>query len=115
MYLMPNYVYPLRYENGILGTTSIGRWWNPIYSLNYQGSATQKTSRLFSDVTLKQNLDFITKGLSVQAKVSYNTTFAYNRLIQKDVACMYWERVLTLYGFLMMNGWRNLLYMVVRH
>ena len=91
MYLMPNYVYPLRYENGILGTTSIGRWWNPIYSLNYQGSATQKTSRLFSDVTLKQNLDFITKGLSVQAKVSYNTTFAYNRLIQKDVACMYWE------------------------
>lgn len=39
---MPNYVYPLRYENGILGTTSIGRWWNPIYSLNYQGSATQK-------------------------------------------------------------------------
>lgn len=91
MYLMPNYVYPVRYENGILGTTSIGRWWNPIYTMNYQGSATQKTNRLFSDVTLKQELDFITKGLSVQGKISYNTTFAYNRLIKKDVACMYME------------------------
>lgn len=91
MYLMPNYIYPVRYENGILGTTSIGRWWNPIYTLNYQGSATQKTSRLFSDIILKQNLEFITKGLSAQAKISYNTTFAYNRLIEKDVACMYWE------------------------
>lgn len=89
MYLTPNYVYPVRYENGILGTTPIGRWWNPVYNLNYQGSAKEKTSRLFTDVVLRQNLDFITKGLFVQGKVSYNSTFETQQLIEKDILAIY--------------------------
>lgn len=89
MYLTPNYVYPVRYENGILGTTPIGRWWNPVYNLNYQGSATEKTSRLFTDVVFKQELDFITKGLFVQGKVSYNSTFETQQLIEKDILAIY--------------------------
>ncbi len=89
MYLTPNYVFPIRYENGVLGTTPIGRWWNPIYNLNYQGSATEKTSRIFTDVVLKQELDFITKGLFVQGKVSYNSIFQTQQLITKDVLAIY--------------------------
>ena len=89
LYLTPNYVFPIRYENGVLGTTPIGRWWNPIYNLNYQGSATEKTSNLFTDFVLKQDLDFITKGLFVQGKVSYNTNFENQQLIEKDVLAIY--------------------------
>lgn len=89
LYLTPNYLFPVRYENGILGTTPIGRWWNPVYNLNYQGSATEKTSHLFADVAYKQKMDFITKGLSAQLKVSYNTTHVTQQLIEKDILAMY--------------------------
>ncbi len=89
LYLTPNYVFPVRYENGVLGTTPIGRWWNPVYNLNYQGSASEKTTRLFSDIILKQELDFITKGLSVQGKISYNSTYATQQLISKDILAIY--------------------------
>lgn len=89
LYLTPNYLFPVRYPNGVLGTTPIGRWWNPVYNLNHQGSATEETSRLFTDVVLRQELDFLTKGLSVQGKVSYNSTFVTQQLIKKDILAIY--------------------------
>ena len=89
MYLTPNYVFPVRYENGVLGTTPIGRWWNPVYNLNYQGSAVENTSRLFSDVVLRQSLDFLTKGLTVQGKISYNSIYGTQQLIDKDILAIY--------------------------
>lgn len=89
LYLTPNYLFPVRYENGVLGTSPIGRWWNPVYNLSYQGSANEKTSNIFSDIIFNQKLDLITKGLSFQAKVSYNTAYQTRQLIEKDILAMY--------------------------
>ena len=53
---------------------------NPYYQL-MKGSFSQLTdTKIFSDIILKQNLDFITKGLSVQAKVSLSTYYKYTTL-----------------------------------
>jgi TonB-linked SusC/RagA family outer membrane protein len=53
---------------------------NPYYQL-MKGSFVQQTdTKIFSDIIAKQNLDFITKGLSVQAKVSLSTYYKYNTL-----------------------------------
>ena len=48
---------------------------NP-YSALHQGKFNEYTSsKLFTDLILKQNLDMVTKGLSVQAKVSLSTYY----------------------------------------
>ena len=53
---------------------------NPYYQL-MKGSFNQLTdTKIFSDIIAKQNLDFITKGLSVQAKVSLSTYYKYSTL-----------------------------------
>ena len=53
---------------------------NPYYQL-MKGSFIQLTdTKIFSDIIGKQNLDFITKGLSVQAKVSLSTYYKYSTL-----------------------------------
>ena len=53
---------------------------NPYYQL-MKGSFIQLTdTKIFSDIIAKQNLDFITKGLSVQAKVSLSTYYKYSTL-----------------------------------
>lgn len=53
---------------------------NPYYQM-MRGRFIQLTdSKLFSDVILNQKLDFITKGLSVQGKVSLSTYYKYTTL-----------------------------------
>ena len=53
---------------------------NPYYQL-MKGSFIQLTdTKIFSDIIAKQNLDFITEGLSVQAKVSLSTYYKYSTL-----------------------------------
>lgn len=56
---------------------------NP-YSLLHQGKFSQKTSStIYSDLILKQNLDFITKGLSFNGKVSLSTYYQ-NETLKAD-------------------------------
>lgn len=53
---------------------------NPYYQL-MKGSFIQLTdTKIFSDIIGRQKLDFITKGLSVQAKVSLSTYYKYSTL-----------------------------------
>ena len=53
---------------------------NPYYQL-MKGSFIQLTdTKIFSDIIARQKLDFITKGLSVQAKVSLSTYYKYSTL-----------------------------------
>lgn len=53
---------------------------NPYYQL-MKGSFQQLTdTKLFTDIIAKQKLDFITKGLSVSAKVSLSTYYKYTTL-----------------------------------
>lgn len=52
------------------------------YNFNNTGTDITTRDRLNTDITLKQDLDFITKGLSFQTMVSYNTSSAYRRNIR---------------------------------
>lgn len=53
---------------------------NPYYQM-MKGSFNQYTDvKMFTDIQLKQNLDFITKGLSASAKFSLSTYYNYNTL-----------------------------------
>ena len=54
--------------------------YNPYYQI-MKGSFIQLTdTKLFSDIIANQKLDFITEGLSVQAKVSLSTYYKYSTL-----------------------------------
>ncbi|MDR1866607.1 MAG: TonB-dependent receptor [Bacteroidales bacterium] len=50
---------------------------NPYVATNYSGSRSTKRTDLNVTLRLKQELDFITKGLSVAGKVAYNHNMAY--------------------------------------
>ncbi|GAB3416547.1 SusC/RagA family TonB-linked outer membrane protein [Niabella aquatica] len=91
MYTVPNYVFPVRYPNGQWGNNPANRWDNLVFNLNQQGNGIEKLSQMFSDLILKQDLGFITAGLSLQGKLSYNSSIAYRRTITKNVISYYYN------------------------
>lgn len=52
---------------------------NPMVANNYSGQRTVKRTDLNATIQLKQKLDFVTKGLSANAKVAYTHNMAYAR------------------------------------
>ncbi|MGM9740705.1 MAG: SusC/RagA family TonB-linked outer membrane protein [Candidatus Cryptobacteroides sp.] len=64
--------FPVKYENGYWGDMESGMY-NVLANMYNQGERTVKTSQNWYDFTLKQKLDFITEGLSVSARFSYNS------------------------------------------
>lgn len=77
-------------ETGVrLGTTDLTNSENPYVANSFSGGRSNKISNINLSVTLKQDLSFITEGLSAKALVSYNTkshwlrTVSYNALSYK--------------------------------
>lgn len=68
----PTNLFPIKYSDGEWGADGQGAG-NIVAQMNSQGQRHYKSFQGFYDVILKQNLDMITKGLSVKATVSYNT------------------------------------------
>jgi TonB-linked SusC/RagA family outer membrane protein len=64
------------YEDGVPGTAD-GRFSaaNPWYDFNFTGMSTFPRTMINMDYTLTQELDFITKGLSIAGKLAYDNTF----------------------------------------
>ena len=58
---------------------------SPVLANNYSGQSSIKTTNLDATITLKQSLDFITKGLSINGKVAYTHRLAYSRDWALDV------------------------------
>jgi len=77
--MYPDTVYPD--ETGLrLATTMVSpNAENPLLANNYSGQRSIKRTDLNSTIGLKQDLSFITKGLSVNAKVAYSHNMAYER------------------------------------
>ncbi|NME71024.1 SusC/RagA family TonB-linked outer membrane protein [Flammeovirga aprica] len=78
-YKAPTYVFPIRYSDGNIGHDGGGS--NPYLLLNYSGAHRNRKNVQASDIQLKQELDFVTKGLSLTGKLSYNTAFDYKQNI----------------------------------
>ena len=70
-------------ETGMrLGTTDLTNAENPMIANSYSGSTTIKTSNINLSVRLKQDLSFITKGLSAKIQASYNNLSRWLRSIE---------------------------------
>ncbi|MFV0378651.1 MAG: SusC/RagA family TonB-linked outer membrane protein [Mangrovibacterium sp.] len=65
-------------------TTGIINANNPYNAINYSGYKQTKSTGLVTTFVLKQKLDFITKGLSVQGKVAFNHDEAYLKSYNLD-------------------------------
>lgn len=77
---VPDANYPGATGDRLLSESDDAATRNPYYQL-MRGYFTEQTSaKLFTDLIARQDLDFITKGLYVQAKVSLSTYYMYNTL-----------------------------------
>lgn len=84
MYRFSRNKYPIKYSDGYYGVANGGPGnQNPYQLLNDTGQRIYKYYQGFFDINLNQKLDFITKGLSFQAKLSYTTNSNTSSKIQK--------------------------------
>lgn len=67
-----------------LGTTAIQNSNNPYVANSFSGSRTNKVSNINLSLILKQDLSFITKGLSLKFQASYNNVTNWLKTISYD-------------------------------
>ncbi len=70
----PSAMMPI-YSDGTFGYDPINTSTNSVYMLATAGKNVQTTTRLNTDFTLEQNLDFVTKGLKAKASISWDNLF----------------------------------------
>ena len=76
--LFPTHLIPFTWSDGTASAVSSdaeGKY-NPYSMLNYSGYTKNWTASMQTKATLKQKLDFITRGLSVQGSVSFDADFS---------------------------------------
>ncbi len=76
LYGTPSNAFPILNANGSYGGSSLFRS-NPKAMLESRGNITDLTRTLLANVSVKQKLDFIAKGLSLNAFYSYDVTSLY--------------------------------------
>lgn len=79
--LFPTHLVPFLWSDGtaaVCSTDADGRY-NPYNLLNYSGYSKQWSAALQTKATLKQQLDFITKGLSIQGSISFDADYSSTR------------------------------------
>ncbi|MGV3538874.1 MAG: SusC/RagA family TonB-linked outer membrane protein [Rufibacter sp.] len=82
IYSSPNNLFPLKYADGEWGDSPSGGH-NMLVQLNEGGQRMYKYYEGFYDASLKQDLDVITKGLSVKAKIAYTSASNYQSSIMR--------------------------------
>ena len=80
LYIAPRNMYPIRWSDGEYGSASNGS--GNLYSYFQRGQRMFKNYENFIDLALKQDLNFITKGLSANIKFSYTTESETSSRIQ---------------------------------
>jgi len=93
LYATPNYLYPLYWEDGTFGNIVAGGTEinNLLLQLNYSGQNIKTGSSIFSDFILNQKMDFITKGLSAKARVSYDNRLSGSKSLNYTPVSYYYE------------------------
>ena len=80
---VPTNVFPVKYSDGEWGDSPTGGD-NYLVLLNEGGQEIHKSFEGFYDAQLKQNLDFITKGLSFKGRIAYTSESDYYSTIFID-------------------------------
>ena len=77
LYSQPPDLWPAQYADGTWGDyAGYDRFANGILAFNFYGQNFTKRTNINTDFILDQKLDFITKGLSINGKLSYDNTAA---------------------------------------
>ncbi len=76
-YRMPPNVYPVRFSNGAWGWSRLAasNMANSCMNVATAGYELTSKTRVFTDFSLEQNLDFITKGLIARGTISWDNQF----------------------------------------
>ncbi|QDH81651.1 TonB-dependent receptor [Echinicola soli] len=78
-------LYPLKYPNGVEPWVSTGGGLNnPYYLLTNRGYSTLYNNQINSDIHVKQDLGFVTKGLSARVLYAFDASNS-NRLVRNKV------------------------------
>ena len=88
IYKTPSAAFPVRYENGIYGGSSVYGAENPVAILKDYGHSRYIRSALLADLTLKQKLDAIIEGLFVDLSVSFDNVGAMSENSVKEYRYM---------------------------
>ncbi|MFC0513029.1 SusC/RagA family TonB-linked outer membrane protein [Mucilaginibacter angelicae] len=82
---MPPTVIPARYSNGYIAQTRAIDVPNPYDLLTQSGYASETKSQLWSNIRVTQNLDWLTKGLSLYGMFSFDNLNSYRLARTKTV------------------------------
>lgn len=74
VYKTPSAAFPIRTESGILGGNKIYGANNPVGLLGSSGHYRVSYGTLLADMSLKQGLDFLTKGLSTTFSIAFDNS-----------------------------------------
>lgn len=72
IYNTPSAAFPIRYANGIIGGNSVYGANNPVALLKDYGHIRNIYGTLLADMSLRQELDAVTKGLAAEVSVSFD-------------------------------------------
>lgn len=88
IYNTPAAAFPIRYENGIYGGSSVYGTKNPVALLTDYGHVRSVTGSLLANMSLKQELDALTKGLFVEVAISFDNIGAMQESTSKEYRYM---------------------------
>lgn len=88
IYNTPAAAFPIRYENGIYGGNSVYGAKNPVALLTDYGHVRSVTGSLLANMSLKQELDALTKGLSAEVAISFDNIGAMQESTSKEYRYM---------------------------
>lgn len=88
IYNTPAAAFPIQYENGIYGGSSTYNEKNPVALLKDYGHLRSVSGSLLADLSLRQDLDALTKGLSAEASISFDNIGALRENSTKEYRYM---------------------------
>ncbi|WP_294628658.1 SusC/RagA family TonB-linked outer membrane protein [uncultured Bacteroides sp.] len=98
LYQLPSAAFPVRTESGLWGgNTTWGENWNPVALTEGRAYSKGHTRGLYADMSLRQDLSALTKGLGASVRMGY------------DNLASYWENHTRgyKYGMATVDSWEN--------
>lgn len=78
LYQLPSAAFPIRTESGLWGgNTTWGENWNPVALTGGRAYSKGHTRGLYADMSLRQDLSSLTKGLGASVRIGYDNLASY--------------------------------------
>ena len=78
LYQLPSAAFPIRTESGLWGgNTTWGENWNPVALTEGRAYSKGHTRGLYADMSLRQGLSSLTKGLGASVRIGYDNLASY--------------------------------------